>query len=138
MMSEPKTEKATPTELRQFGLLFSLILVALFGVTLPWLFDARWPAWPWSVGGVMTTLAIVWPQGLAPIYRIWMRFGFIAGFVNTRIIMFLLYYGVFAPVALLMRIAGRDALARRAYDEKMSSYRVTSSARPRDHFERPY
>ena len=86
----------------------------------------------------MMTLAIAWPPGLAPVYRIWMRFGLIAGFVNTRIIMFLLYYGVFAPVALLMRIAGRDALARRAYNEKMSSYRVTSAARPKDHFERPY
>ena len=137
-MSEPKTEKATSTELRHFGLLFSLILVALFGVTLPWLFDTRWPAWPWSVGGVMTTLSIVWPQGLAPVYRIWMRFGLIAGFVNTRIIMFLLYYGVFAPVALLMRIAGRDALARRTYNEEMSSYRVNSTRRPKDHFERPY
>ena len=137
-MREEKTKNVTSTELRHFGLLFSLILVALFGVILPWLFDARWPAWPWSIGVVMTTLAIVWPQGLAPIYRIWMRFGLIAGFVNTRIIMFLLYYGVFAPVALLMRIAGRDALARRTHNEEMSSYRVNSTRRPKDHFERPY
>lgn len=137
-MREEKTKKVTSTELRHFGLLFSLILVALFGVLLPWLFGARWPAWPWSIGVVMTTLAIVWPQGLAPIYRIWMRFGLIAGFVNTRIIMFLLYYGVFTPVALLMRVAGRDALARRTYDKEMSSYRVNSTRRPKDHFERPY
>jgi len=137
-MREEKTKNVTSTELRHFGLLFSLILVALFGVLLPWLFGARWPAWPWSIGVVMTTLAIVWPQGLAPIYRIWMRFGLIAGFVNTRIIMFLLYYGVFTPVALLMRIAGRDALARRTYDKEMSSYRVNSTRRPKDHFERPY
>ena len=137
-MREEKTKPVTSTELRHFGMLFSLILVALFGVTLPWLFDARWPVWPWSVGGVMMTLALAWPRGLAPIYRIWMRFGLIAGFVNTRIIMFLLYYGVFAPVALLMRIAGRDALARSAYNEKMSSYRVNSTRRPKDHFERPY
>ena len=137
-MREEKTDKVTSTELRQFGFLFSLILVALFGVILPWLFDVRWPVWPWSAGGVMMTLAIAWPPGLAPIYRIWMRFGLIAGFVNTRIIMFLLYYGVFVPVALLMRIAGRDALARRTYNEEMSSYRVTSTRRPKDHFERPY
>ena len=137
-MREEKTDKVTSTELRQFGFLFSLILVALFGVILPWLFDVRWPVWPWSAGGVMMTLAIAWPPGLAPIYRIWMRFGLIAGFVNTRIIMFLLYYGVFVPVALLMRITGRDALARRTYNEEMSSYRVTSTRRPKDHFERPY
>ena len=86
----------------------------------------------------MTTLSIVWPQGLAPIYRIWMRFGLIAGFVNTRIIMFLLYYAVFVPVAMLMRLAGRDALARRTGNEDMDSYRVTTTKRPKDHFERPY
>ena len=137
-MNEKMPEDVATMELRQFGLLFSLILVALFGVTLPWFFDARWPVWPWLVGGIMTTLSILWPQGLAPIYRIWMRFGLIAGFVNTRIIMFLLYYAVFVPVAMLMRLAGRDALARRTGNEDMDSYRVTTTKRPKDHFERPY
>ena len=136
MESQPNNIRSA--ELRQFGLLFSLILVTLFGLTLPWLFDAHWPTWPWLIAGGMAAFAIIWPGGLLPIYRIWMRFGLIAGFVNTRIIMFLLFYGVFAPVALLMRIAGRDALARRTYNEKMSSYRVSSIRRPKDHFERPY
>ena len=137
-MMESQPNNIRSAELSQFGLLFSLILVTLFGLTLPWLFDAHWPTWPWLIAGGMVTFAIIWPGGLLPIYRIWMRFGLIAGFVNTRIIMFLLFYGVFAPVALLMRIAGRDALARRTYNEKMSSYRVSSIRRPKDHFERPY
>ena len=137
-MSESQPNNISSPELCQFGLLFSLILVALFGVTLPWLFAAHWPSWPWLVAGLMVTVSVVWPPGLAPVYRIWMRFGLIAGFVNTRIIMFLLYYGVFVPVALLMRLMGRDALARKLSNEEVASYRMISTKRPKDHFERPY
>ena len=137
-MMESQPNNIRSAELRQFGLLFSLILVTLFGLTLPWLFDAHWPTWPWLIAGGMATFAIIWPGGLLPIYRIWMRFGLIAGFVNTRIIMFLLYYGVFVPVALIMRLTGRDALARKLSSEDIVSYRVISTTRPKDHFERPY
>ena len=91
-MSNTTTTPATPSELRQFGLLFSTVVILLFGVLLPWVFDQTYPLWPWVSAGVLAILAVLTPTTLRPFYRVWMRFGLIAGFINTRIIMFLLYY----------------------------------------------
>ena len=67
-----------------------------------------------------------------------MRFGLIAAFINTRIIMFVLYYALFVPTGLVMKLFGRDALARTTGGKNTDSYRVASAVRPNDHFERPY
>ena len=52
--------------------------------------------------------------------------------------MFVLYYALFVPTGLLMKLFGRDALARTADGKTTDSYRVESAVRPNDHFERPY
>ena len=35
--------------LRQFGFTTGAIMVAIFGLLLPWLLDRGWPIWPWIV-----------------------------------------------------------------------------------------
>ena len=134
----PIAPPVTASELRQFGLLFGAILVALFGVLLPWFFNHSFPRWPWIIASPFCIISLTAPSALQPFYRIWMRFGLIAGYINTRIIMFMLYYVVFAPLGILMTLVGRDALSRKIGDTARDSYRVASSARDRDHFERPY
>jgi len=47
---------------------------------------------------------------LKPIYIVWMRFAFILSWVNTRIILIILFYLVFMPVGLLMRLRRKDLL----------------------------
>jgi hypothetical protein len=138
MMNQTPGIPTTPRELRQFGLLFSAILVALFGVLLPWVFAHPFPPWPWGIAAILSAIALTVPRALTPFYRAWMRFGLIAGYINTRIIMFMLYYLVFAPLGIIMRLVGRDALLRKTGDTTQDSYRVTSSPRDNDHFERPY
>jgi len=126
------------TELRQFGLLFGAILVLLFGALLPFLVGYSFPLWPWAVALLFTGVALLIPIALTPFYRGWMRFGLIAGYINTRIIMFVLYYALFVPTGLVMKLFGRDALARTTGGKNTDSYRVASAVRPNDHFERPY
>jgi len=137
MNRESNTAISGP-ELRQFGLLFGAILVLLFGLMLPFLIGYSFPLWPWVVALLVTVLALLAPTALTPFYRGWMRFGLIAGFINTRIIMFVLYYALFVPTGLVMKLFGRDALARTTGGKTTDSYRVASAVRPNDHFERPY
>ena len=125
-------------ELRRFGLLFGAILVLLFGLLLPFLIGYSFPLWPWVVAMIFATLALLAPTALTPFYRGWMRFGLVAAFINTRIIMFVLYYLLFVPTGLVMKLFGRDALARTIGGKTTDSYRVASTVRPNDHFERPY
>ncbi|MEC7149881.1 MAG: SxtJ family membrane protein [Pseudomonadota bacterium] len=137
MTRESNTAISAP-ELRQFGLLFGAILVLLFGLLLPFFIGYSFPLWPWVVALLFTVLALFAPTALTPFYRGWMRFGLIAGFINTRIIMFVLYYALFVPTGLVMKLFGRDALARTTGGKNSDSYRVVSAVRPNDHFERPY
>ncbi len=137
MTRESNTAMSDP-ELRQFGLLFGAILVLLFGLLLPFFIGYSFPLWPWVVALLFTVLALFAPTALTPFYRGWMRFGLIAGFINTRIIMFVLYYALFVPTGLVMKLFGRDALARTTGEKNSDSYRVASAVRPNDHFERPY
>mgnify|MGYP005710049021 FL=1 len=119
MTRESNTAISAP-ELRQFGLLFGAILVLLFGLLLPFFIGYSFPLWPWVVALLFTVLALFAPTALTPFYRGWMRFGLIAGFINTRIIMFVLYYALFVPTGLVMKLFGRDALARATGGKNLS------------------
>jgi hypothetical protein len=49
----------------------------------------------------------------------------------------LVYCLVITPVAFIMRIAGKDPMARR-FDTSAKSYRILSKKAPKDQMERPF
>ncbi|MEA3275505.1 MAG: SxtJ family membrane protein [Pseudomonadota bacterium] len=124
--------------LREFGLVTGGIVAVLFGLVLPWLFGAaEFPRWPWFVGALLATWGLSWPAGLGPVYRGWMKLGHALGWVNTRILLGILFFLLFLPAGLIMRLLGKDPMARKR-DSGATSYRVASKDQPRDHLERPY
>jgi hypothetical protein len=124
-------------ELRKFGLLFAAILLILFEGLLPWLKNKPLPLWPLYVGAPIALLAVLWPAGLRPLYSAWMKFGMIAGAINTRIIMSIVFFVLVTPIAWVMRVLGRDPLARRLEPEA-NSYRVPSEMQNKEQMEKPY
>jgi hypothetical protein len=124
--------------LRTFGLIFAALVAGLFGLLIPLLSDSLWQTrWPWYIGMVVALLALVWPRGLGPLYRGWMQFGAVAGWVNTRIILLLLFYALVLPVGLVMKLLRHDPM-RRKLDPSVDSYRIDSKAAAREHMEKPY
>jgi predicted membrane protein len=123
--------------LRHFGFTTGAIVALLFGLLLPWIFSHGLPIWPWVVALVLGVLATVFPKALNPVYKVWMRFGLVLGFINTRIIMFILFYVFFLPIGVIMKLLRVDPMAR-TFKSDTKSYRVESKARDKHHFERPY
>ena len=123
--------------LRKFGLSTGFILVVLFGLLLPWLLEHAYPLWPWIVAAILGTLGLARPDALAPIYRAWMKFGHVLGWINTRIILGVMFYVIVLPIGLLMRASGKDPMARKM-DATAKSYRVCSENRSRNHLEKPF
>jgi len=123
--------------LRKFSLTTGGILAGLFGLLLPWLFDLGYPLWPWLAGGALVAWGLIAPCSLNPLYRGWMKFGAAIGYVNSRIILGLLFYLLILPAGLIMRLAGKDPLQRKPMPEK-PSYRVVSKSRPAKHMEKPF
>lgn len=68
--------------------------------------------WALVLAGVLIVSAVVLPRSLGPAYRVWMTIGGVLGWINTRIILTVVFYGVFTPVGLVRRLLGKDSMAR--------------------------
>lgn len=123
--------------LRNFALTIGGIVGVLFGLVLPWLFEARYPRWPWYVLGVFVVWGLVWPLGLRLVYRGWMRFGLLLNKVTSPIVLGVAFFFVVLPVGLVRRALSRDPM-RRGFDAAAESYRVSAEKRPKEQLERPF
>ena len=122
---------------RKFGLTTGAIVIVLFGLLIPWLFNLNYVKWPWILGGVLGLWALLVPATLKPVYIGWMKFGHIMNWINTRIILGILFYGLFLPIGVVMRLFGKDPM-QRTLDSRLTSYRVISHNDDKNNVERPY
>jgi hypothetical protein len=137
MTGTPAYHDPDKQELRTFGLVFATGIVLIFGLLLPWLFEHPWPAWPWIAAGILVTTALLLPPVLRPVYWLWMKFGHVLGWINTRIILGITFLLFFVPVALVFHLFGKDPMRRRL-DPSASSYRIKSEHLPRERMEKPF
>jgi len=126
-----------PKELRNFSLITGSLIPVIFGLLLPWIFDRSFPVWPWPVGGVLVFIGLVLPMALKPVYLVWMTIGHYLGWINSRIILSIMFYCIILPVGWFRRLLGKDSMAR-SMKEQVSSYRVLSSNPDKKHVERPF
>jgi hypothetical protein len=66
-----------------------------------------------------------------------MRLALVLSRITTPIIMAVVYFVVITPVAFIMRLIGRDPMARR-FDPNAKSYRIPIKKRSKEHMERPF
>lgn len=147
-MMKADFKKTTRNDLRKFGLTFSGILVLLFGIVIPliknwhgWLnlFSnlEYWPIWPWVLAITITCWAFIHPKSLSLFYQAWMKFADIAAWINTRIILLIMFYFLIMPTGFLLRLFGYDPMCRK-FDKSLESYRVISKPQDRNHMKAPY
>jgi hypothetical protein len=79
----------------------------------------RW--WAVAVAVAFGGLAQWWTTPLAPLNRLWQRFGLLLHRIVSPIVLGLLFYLTVLPVGLLMRAFGKDPLRLRA-DRAARSY----------------
>ena len=123
--------------LREFGLVTGGIVAVLFGLFFPWLLDRPIPLWPWIIFGVLGIMGLAVPMALGPVYRTWMKFGLLMSRIMTPLIMGFVFFLTVTPMALLMRLLGKDYMSRRL-DRSATSYRVESHASPPKRLEKPF
>jgi hypothetical protein len=122
---------------RKFGLVTGAIVAVLFGLAIPWLFSLNFPRWPWIFAAVLGSWALLLPTTLKPVYIGWMKFGNMMNWINTRIILGIVFYGLILPFGLIMRLFGNDPMKRKL-DASVASYRVPSQNDSKDNVEHPY
>ncbi|MFQ6614775.1 MAG: SxtJ family membrane protein [Fidelibacterota bacterium] len=123
--------------LRKFGLTTGLIVLVLFELFFPWILDRPLPRWPLFAAGSLWILALGLPRALNPIYKGWLVFGQVLGWINTRIILGILFFGIFMPSGFIMRLLGKDPLARKL-ESSLASYRVKTVSQSNERMRRPF
>lgn len=115
--------------LRSFGLQFAALVASIFGLLLPWLLDFKFPVWPWMLSVAVGTWALVAPQTMRLFFRGWMRLGLLLNRVTSPIVLGALYFLVFTPVALGLKLLGKDLLSR-SIEPESDTYRIAVGPPP--------
>jgi hypothetical protein len=104
---------------RAFGLLFAGVFAVIPLVV--WWRRGALPIWPFGIAAVFLLLAVLGPALLAPLNRLWTRFGMLLARVTNPLIMGLLFFLALTPMALIMRAMGKRPL-RLGFDPAARSY----------------
>ena len=100
-------------ELREFGLLIGFGFPILIGWLVPLLFGHGFRVWTLWIGVPGFVLGLAIPRLLYHPYKIWMAIGHALGWVNSHIILGLVFIFVVQPIAFIMRFTGYDPLRKR-------------------------
>ncbi|MBP7216069.1 MAG: sxtJ [Candidatus Omnitrophica bacterium] len=70
---------------------------------------------------IFLSLGILLPLSLRLVYKGWMKFAFVLSWVNTRLILVAVFYLVFTPMGICLRLLGKDFLERK-FDPLADTY----------------
>ena len=105
-------------QLREFGLLIGFGFPLLIGWLIPALMGHEFRAWTLWVGFIGLLFGINSPRLLYYPYKFWIKLGLTLGWVNSRIILGLVYMIILLPIAFIMRLIGYDPLRTKQSEEK--------------------
>ena len=98
-------------QLRQFGFLLGFGIPSIMGWIVPLIWGSDFKKWTLVVGLIFLIIATVKPLFLKYPYKFWMRLGLLLGFINSRIVLGLVFILVLLPISSIMKIFGYDPLS---------------------------
>jgi hypothetical protein len=107
------------TELRKFGLLFTVVFALI--AAYAWWKGSAYSLYFLGAAGFFLVTGLFFEPVLKPIHRYWMKFAHYLAWLNTRILLGLFYYLVITPVGVIMRLFGKDFIDEKI-DRKTRSY----------------
>jgi len=121
---------------RSFGLAFGGLFTAVAGYRL-WR-GRPGAGWFAVAAAVILLIAFAAPRILDAPNRIWMKFARALGWVNSRILLSLLFFVVITPYGLLQRLLGRDRLGTRWHRGTPALTPAPARLRDPKHYEHLY
>ena len=137
LLDEIKTIKSSKKDLRSFAVTLG-VFFGLAGAFLFWRGKAH-SFIGLSVSSFFLAFGFLAPQFLKPIQKIWMTLALLMGWVMTRIILTVLFYGLITPIAQLARLSGKKFL-NTAFREDVNSYWMIRKQKeaPKENYEKQF
>ncbi len=106
---------------RAFGLVFTAFFLIIALLLLLYSAPIWRPYMALAAAVIFLAAALIAPHVLAPLNRLWYKFGLLLNRIVSPITLGILFYGVVMPTGLLMRLFGKDPL-RLKFDRTAKSY----------------
>ena len=121
---------------KKFGFFFAVIFVIAAGyfwrnenVAITYTFTA--------LATAFLIVTLIQADLLLPLNQLWMRFGLLLGMIISPIVLGLIFFLLFTPIAFLMRLRGRDEL-RLKFKERSSHWIKRESPVQTDSFKHQF
>ena len=94
---------------RKFGFFFTFVFAAA-GAYSYYSSNLNWAFILTVIGSIFLVLTLIKSDALLPLNKVWMRFGVLLGMIVSPIVLGIIFFGLFTPIAIFMRVSGRDEL----------------------------
>ena len=131
-----KFSEVTLPSNRKFGFFFTLV----FAVAAAYFFEAVKMTWAYAfiaAALVFLIVTLVKSDALLPLNQLWMRFGLLLGMIVNPIVLGLIFFGLFTPIAIIMRLSGRDELRLKS-NKKATNWILRSKPIKSDSFKHQF
>ena len=103
-----KTDLKLPSN-RKFGFFFTFVF-CLVAAYFYYLSNVTWAFVFIAAALIFLIVTLIKSEILLPLNKLWMGFGLLLGMIVSPIVLGIIFFGFFTPIALLMRLNGRDEL----------------------------
>jgi hypothetical protein len=120
-------KKITNNNLKSFGIIWFLIFFAIS--FYPLIGNNKINMLSLSASIVFFLISIMKPRILKYFYILWIKLGNIIGYYISIIVMFILYFFLFTPISVILKIMRKDLLNKKI-DLKTKSYWLVRKVQP--------
>ena len=109
---------------RKFGFFFTFV----FSLVAAYFYHSANVSWAYLftvLASIFLLVTLINSDALLPLNKLWMRFGLLLGIIISPIVLGIIFFGLFTPIAILMRLSGRDEL-RLKFTQKTSHWILRS------------
>lgn len=105
---------------RKFGLFFTFV----FAVAAAYFYYSSNVVWTYvfiAAALIFLLVTLIKSDALLSLNKLWMRFGLLLGMIVSPIVLGVIFFGLFTPISMLMRLSRRDEL-RLKFAQKASHW----------------
>ena len=114
-----RTEDVKLGSERAFGIVFTVVFAVI--ALWPLIGGAGPRIWALAIAAAFLAASLIRPRVLRPLNLLWFRFGMLLHRIISPVILGLMFYVSVTPIALIMRVLGKDPL-RLKFDRDAETY----------------
>tara|TARA_B100000212_G_C27345923_1_gene521310 strand:+ start:318 stop:710 length:393 start_codon:yes stop_codon:yes gene_type:complete len=116
-------------QLREFGYLIGIGFPLIIGWLIPAISGHVFRTWTLFFSIPILIIGILRPALLSELYKLWMKLGYLLGWVNSRIILGLIFILILQPISLFMKLFNYDPLRKKrnnnmSYRESNENHKI--------------